>query len=155
VGFQLGHFPGLVGVRGVQVWSHRPYDFMVLAFEPKASSHLFAATSFVSKYQVATEVLTAVSELNQEMTLLPCTREFLAHSRNVVSKWQRRDPLGEACPIQSGNCGMTYHALKLTAFTDAEIPPLTWHEIYSKFLAGYSGGFLNSQSPRDATTFIA
>jgi hypothetical protein len=77
------------------------------AFEPKASSHLFAATSFVSKYQVATEVPTAVSEpslalrLNQEMTLLPCTREFLAHSRNVVSKWQCRDPLGEACPIHS------------------------------------------------------
>jgi hypothetical protein len=29
------------------------------------------------------------------MTLLPRPREFLAHSRNVVSKWQCRDPSEE------------------------------------------------------------
>ena len=41
------------------------------AFEPKASSHLFAATSFVSKYQVATEVLTAVAFLPRPMPVRP------------------------------------------------------------------------------------
>jgi hypothetical protein len=35
------------------------------------------------------------------------------------------------------------------AFTDVEIPPLACNQICSKFLAGYSGGFLNSHSPRD------
>jgi hypothetical protein len=125
------------------------------AFEPKASSHLFAATSFVSKYQVATEVLTAVSEsslalrLNQEMTLLPCTREFPCALSEwgfqmAVQRFPRRSLSDSLC-----NCGMSHHALKLTAFTDVEIPPLACNQICSKFLAGYSGGFLNSQSPRD------
>ena len=60
-GISIGDFPGLVGVRGTQFWSHRPSDFMVLGFSSRAKS-LFAATSFVSKYEAATELLTAVGE---------------------------------------------------------------------------------------------
>jgi hypothetical protein len=103
--FNWGIFRGSFGARGVQVWSHRSSDFMVLGFSSRAKS-LFAATSLVNNYEVATEVLTAVSEPslalrpNQEMTLMPCTPDFFAHSQCGFQMAVQRS-LGGACSIQS------------------------------------------------------